>query len=136
MEVVFYSKEGVEFTDALATVNTYKDGDIYFSASAEHLTTAKKEVDEKGNTRHYIRKCTTGASGGHFIDPFGALSNVRDFTSYDNQSARRFYEYTLVNADVFDRYVKYLRTRNPAHLRNAERDYNNTPVERFAHAAR
>lgn len=135
MEVIFYSKEGVAFQDALSVINTYVDGDTYFSASAEHLTCAKKE-DDNGLSRYYVRKCVTGPKGGHFIDPYGALSNVRDFTAYDNQSARRVYEYTLVSESVFNQYVKYLSTRNPAYIRNAERDYYNYPLEKRAHASR
>lgn len=138
VEVVFYNKEGLEFTDELTMISNYKDGYICHSAHAEHLTCAKKEVDRVGGverSRPYIRKCTTGPNSGHFINPYGALSNERDFTTYDKLGGRRLYEYFLVNDGVFDQYVKYLRTRNPAHLRNAERDYNNTPVEKFAHVA-
>lgn len=134
MNVTFFNKDGVEFSDTLKTVNTY-NGDVYWSATAEHITCAKREVDDT-KQRFYIKKCTTGPNGGHFANPYGNLSNPKDFTAYDSQSARRFYEYTPVNEDIFDQYIAFLVTRNPSHLRNAERTYNNTSKETYAHASR
>lgn len=135
LEVTFYSKDGVPFNDSLAVVNTYLDGDVYHSANSEYLTCAKKEADGT-REKFYIKKCTTGHNGGHFANPYGPLSNPKDLVAYDTMSARRHYEYTPVNEDIFNLYINFLVSRNPSYLRNAERDYNNTPKETYTHASR
>jgi hypothetical protein len=121
MKVEFYDKDGLAFTDELKIVPKYNMDEIW-SASREGSTCAKVESAD-GSDRYFVKKCTTGGNGGSFLSPYGAFSNANDLSRVDRASGRRYYEYEQVSKDVFDNYIKFLSTRNPAYFNYARRLY-------------
>lgn len=119
--VVFYNKDGKEFSDAVTVVSGRYNSDEVLSKNAEHDAYAKKEIDGD-RIDCFVKKCTTGNNAGHFADPFGGLYTV-NLSAIDVYAGRRYYEYERVKGEVFNLYISFLKTRNPSYLRNAERSF-------------
>lgn len=132
MQVIFYNKDGMFFSDAVSAVAT-RDGDVYWSASREGETCAKKEIYED-KEKYYVKKCFIGPNSGNFANPYGPLSKAGELSAYDSQSDRRHYEYVQVDQDVFNSYLNFLVTRNPSYLRNSERLYLTATKENYGRA--
>lgn len=77
-----------------------------------------KEVSVNGrNSSYYVKR----ASGGRFYNPQGIDDEGRHNKQLHHTGKSKF-EYHTVNKRSFEFYVAFLRTRNLAQLRNAERE--------------
>lgn len=77
-----------------------------------------KYLETKGRqTRFYIKRQTAGGSG--FFNPLD--DEINALNSCHTITGRGRFEFSLVNQDAYNSYVKFLQTRNAAHLRAAER---------------
>jgi hypothetical protein len=80
---------------------------------------AKAVPTASGGVRHFVRR----QAGGHgFFSP--AEHEARELAGRHPVTGRDRWEWAAVGEDSFDLYVKFLRTGNAAHLRNAERVQN------------
>ncbi len=76
-----------------------------------------KEVSVDGrNSHYYIRR----ASNGRLFNPNGMDEGRHN--KFLHHSGKREFEYHQVNQRVFNFYKDFLKSKNPAHLRNAERE--------------
>jgi hypothetical protein len=122
----------------MSTIYFTEDGTAYmqdYGFSCAKVDERSKQ-EEGGVDRYYIKKCVVGPNGGHFYNPWGPMSKPGDLVAFDSQSGRHFYEYVQVTEAVMMQYRAFLKSRNPSHLRNAERDYNNGPKETYTHVSR
>jgi hypothetical protein len=86
---------------------------------------AKKVVDEKNNVESYFIKVgTTGPAVGRLLNPWGVNYREGDDVKYESQMGRYRYEFERVSKEVFEAYIKFLKTRNERYLLTAERNKN------------
>jgi hypothetical protein len=86
---------------------------------------AKKVVDEKNNVGSYFIKVgTTGPAVGRLLNPWGVNYREGDDVKYESQMGRHRYEFERVSKEVFEAYIKFLKTRNERYLLTAERNKN------------
>ena len=89
--------------------------------SAEDVTSiAKKSIDAVLNSeKFWIKICNNGINSGKFFDP---LSNLEEeLKNYESHTGRYRYAYKSVSRECFDLYLSFLKTKNSAFLKNAER---------------
>lgn len=77
---------------------------------------AKVVVVNNGNPRYLIRR----DSNGRFFNPLGIDEGKH--LKFIHQAGKEQFEFRAVNKSVFDSYLSFLRTKNVAHLRTAERE--------------
>ncbi len=121
-DVRFYDREGKSVADR----PIIKADALMEEVRAENTegdVAAKEEVFSDGTSRYFVKRATVGFNAGNFYAPYGATAKPNDLARYDTQSGRRYYEYKAVGENVFSSYLEYLRSRNPAHLRQAERSF-------------
>lgn len=70
-----------------------------------------------GKTYQYWVK---GDGNGHFLNPLGLFSAYE--RQYDSTKGKMLYKFIKCNRLVFDYYVSFLRTKNSAWLKHAERE--------------
>ena len=78
-----------------------------------------KKVPREKTFKYYIK---TGVHGKIF-DPIGLFSEGTS-AKFLARAGKKAWNFTQVNAKVFDMYVAFLRTKNKAWLINAEREMN------------
>lgn len=83
---------------------------------ADSKDAVAKAVAETNSTRvrYYVKRATMGVNANQFYAPTNLLFNAATV-------ARDRYEWRPVSEAVFKHYVEYIRTRNPLHLKHAER---------------
>lgn len=81
---------------------------------------AKRVLDREG-IHHYIKFSTMGFDRGHMLNPYGMYFKQHELSAAESKIGKRKYEYRLVPSEAFQEYVEFLKTRNEAYLRNAER---------------
>jgi hypothetical protein len=75
-----------------------------------------------GNARYWVRRGATGAGAGLLYDPHSVYAATG--SSPENAYARAghpSYLWRPATRECFEQYLLYLRTKNPIHLRHAER---------------
>ena len=75
-----------------------------------------KSVTRLGFTWYWLKKGTQGPIRGSLLNPF-----VRQETFHHVFKDKELYEWSRVTNSQFDAYVKFLKTKDPAYLRQAER---------------
>jgi hypothetical protein len=58
------------------------------------------------------------------LNPWGVNYREGDDVKYESQMGRHRYEFERVSKEVFESYIKFLKTRNERYLLVAERDKN------------
>jgi len=81
----------------------------------------KNSVAKTKDSRFFIKKCNTGTNSGHFYDPNSLWNLENENKSFNSKKGKPIYQFVKVDAEIFELYLKYLKTKNPSHLRNAER---------------
>jgi hypothetical protein len=72
-----------------------------------------------GLRQYFVKSCTFGVQAGRLYDPLGVPAD--ELRRHDACVGRDRYRWKSVSAEAFASYLTYLRTSNPAHLRQAER---------------
>lgn len=76
-------------------------------------------VRSPNQVRHWVKSRAFGAYAGSLYDP-----NVPGNDVASRRNGMPPFRFRQVNADAFASYLKFLGTKNPAHLRMAERNIN------------
>lgn len=82
----------------------------------------KKEVLPINSVTYYVKRCTTGMDAGHLLNPNSIWHKGGETKAFDARTGRNYYRYEKVNENCFKLYLRFLETKNPAYLRNAERE--------------
>ena len=96
---------------------------LILDADEQHLAEdnprafAKSVKLEHKNTKYYYIKRT---ANGFFFNPSGIDEGNQ--IKFANHAGRKVYEFSEVNKKVFTFYLQFLKTKNTAHLRRAERE--------------
>lgn len=98
------------------TISYDKDG-VPFQGKDEFAVFAKSTEKE-----FYVKKGKSGPESSHFLNPNGMWFTDGSERGFDKRSGRNVFEFTKVTKAAFDYYLKFLQTKNPAYLRNAERE--------------
>jgi len=93
-----------------------KDGEL-ISSEDEDKIFAKSQANS-----FFVKKGKVGADASHLLNPNSMWFNEGDEKAFDKRSGRKAFEFAKVTENCFNLYVKFLKTKNPAHLRNAERE--------------
>lgn len=88
-------------------------------AAGEPACVAKSSFNpDTKRTRFWVKAATYGRESGSFFNPcehsLGGRGNSR--------TSRPEFDWRTVTPAAFDMYIKFLRSGNPAHLRQAERE--------------
>ena len=95
-----------------------ENGNPVIHVDEDHPNVFAKLVVLTGKNPHYFVRST---ANGHFFNPMG-IDN-ESHLKVANKTGRREYEFVAVNKKVFQLYVHFLKTKNHAHLRTAQREY-------------
>lgn len=92
----------------------------YYTANGAVAISELQAIAKNNDTTYWIKRTPLG----FFYDP----------TNHMHQKAMREdrlnYKFEKVSADVFEMYISYLNTKNPARLRLTERFYNESQIDR------
>jgi hypothetical protein len=83
----------------------------------EDIRTHAKLVQIDKSTRYYVKMGKTG----RLFDPMGLFDEGQQLKQM-RHAARPHWSFRQTSEKVFDLYTSYLKTKNPAHLHNAERE--------------
>jgi len=86
--------------------------------TVEEQACAKQVKNNNGSERYFIKK----AANGQLFDQNNLWHVPGTENAFDKRRGRNIYEFTQVNKECFEFYLKFLQTKNPAYLRNAERE--------------
>lgn len=118
-----------QHANALAD-NSYKiidePNEIKVVSVHDHASCAKEEVYVNQNETkryYYVKRGCVGHLAGRFFNPYNNMLSVHQMRGYDTQSGRAYFEYAMVTEEIFQFYLKFLRTKNPAYLTTSERLY-------------
>ncbi len=106
---ISYNKDGIP-------TNTENDNSVF----AKH--SVRKTKEDITIKEYLVKKGTVGADAGHLLNPNSIWFIDGQETSFDKRSGRKVFEFSKVTKSCFDFYLKFLQTKNPAYLRNAERE--------------
>lgn len=128
MITIRYNVDGKELsgeaTDDLAfaklVISEEKDSEVEVDNKTT-MTVKKKEAVEPGET-YFVKRCTTGMDAGHLFNPNSIWNKGGETKAFDTRSGRSVYRYEKVTKTCFDLYLRFLFSKNPAYLRNAERE--------------
>lgn len=113
IEETSYNREG----STTLSIEGKTNSDLVFAKHIKRVTKENIEINE-----YYVKKGTVGADAGHLLNPNGVWFVEGAQTSFDKRSGRKVFEFSKVTKGCFDYYLKFLETKNPAYLRNAERE--------------
>lgn len=78
-----------------------------------------KSVVRGDESLYWVKVATSGPRRGY---PYAfEFNEPGDLTRFVAQFGKDLFEWASVNRDSFEAYLRYLETRNPLHLRHAER---------------
>jgi hypothetical protein len=90
-----------------------------YTASAETCPLdSKAAVAKQIGSKRYAKRATRGIEAGCLYNPDSAMGDHARFHSDRGQDQ---YEFVEVTTEAFDAYLRFLRSKNPVHLRHAER---------------
>lgn len=99
---IYYDRRGNELLD-----------DMGFSC-------AKKVVSAREH--YYVKQATGGIEQGRLFNPISPFYNEGSETMSVKSKGRSMYEYKKVKKEIFDLYIRFLKTQNSVHLKQAERE--------------
>ena len=70
---------------------------------------------------YYVKIGRSGIVNGHLYNPYDSMFRPSQEDAVDAATGKPFWEYKRVNKAMFDAYLGFLKTRNQARLREAER---------------
>lgn len=115
----FLDTDGSEVHDKIKIIPTVRG--TYFISENDDERVGKTEYS-KGKKTFFLKTIKFGSPGEILADPIN--SNIHAaYSDTDNRS--RTYEYTQVNEETFQIYVKYLYTKNSNYFQNVIRRLNN-----------
>lgn len=91
--------------------------DEVFAKSISSIT--KEGIDLE---QFLVKKGRTGPDASHLLNPNSIWAAEGQERAFDRRSGRKTFEFAIVTKDCFNLYIKFLQTKNPAYLRNAERE--------------
>lgn len=103
MKQVFYDAEGKEHAKL-----------------SEELVFAQHANNANGDS-YYVAMVLTGMDAGHFLNTQSMWYNADAKRVVDPNRGASNIQLKKVTQEVFDLYVKFLKTKNVSYLRNAER---------------
>lgn len=97
----------------------------YFSLEGNEQRTEKKAVcsvsaKESGEPVYQVARFNTGVEAGHFVNPQSLYFDEALLSEFDDSRGKNKVTLYKVNQEVFDLYMKFLKTKNSAFLRGAE----------------
>lgn len=93
------------------------------TTSENKMCVAKKVSYKETNiTKFFIKVCTHGMNSGLFFDPNNNYKE--ELGKFDNQTGRLRFTFKATSKESFDGYVKFLVSKNPSLLSNAQRCQN------------
>jgi hypothetical protein len=112
-------------------VISYKPDLVYYTLFGKHYAVdeegnplsktdkgAYAKQQRQGNSYSYFVK--TGNSG-HLLNPSSGLYSDEE-NKFNSAKGQMYFKFQKVTKTAFDYYLNFLRTRNPAWLRHAERE--------------
>jgi len=76
-----------------------------------------KAVDKAGQKKYYVKM----SNEGKMFNPIGMMHEHHS-KQIDRQRGRNVFEFTEVNLQAFNMYVRFLQSKNTAYLSHAERE--------------
>jgi hypothetical protein len=74
-----------------------------------------------GQSNYYVKFGMYGIDSGHLYDPWNPNAPILQTNISESLSGRKLYDWRRVTKETFDLYFRFLKTRNHAYLRQAER---------------
>src|SRR5688572_9627076 len=95
---------------------------IQYSYGGKETKEDKEAFAKSDGASFYIKHVRIGLDSGHLVNPWSIWFTNEYKSSKLAHRGIAALEYRKVSKSVFDLYIKYLSTQNPAYYRNAERN--------------